>query len=497
MMEIAFRRSSGRASGPGDEQAIISGMGRALVRGWNGSRGNSRVGGTPVRRARPESGGRTAVDRRTIRSISPRTRTARDDRGFTILESLTAAAILLVVAAGVMTVLITAAGWYSKATVRTMASTVANKTMSVILSRNSSELHFADGNEEWPEGIPYSRPETTTIGVFSVDTSMAPAIDPATQVLMTRVTVTVNPEGRELDPPVQVVRFASGWQQAAATTQGFYVTVKVVLVPEDDSVFPDGSDRSGARVQLLDATDLTEAYYTTTDAGGVAIFQKVLEGQYYLTSDPRFGTEIRPVHFPMRISPTHGGAVNNPIAVVNGPYPLQVTRSSSSAMLRVGAYKTEGWTVINESPQNPEVPYRLVMASSGDPLEIYARPVLNAGAVADSGFYGMGDATLYPQESRLPTYHASVNAYGVAPILIPYTTDGNEGQYWQLWCRTKDAAGRVTVHTMTTSRPGGWESRVQRPEGAFDVRVQYCNIIQFPRLGEGVTAVNDPTMPEF
>jgi prepilin-type N-terminal cleavage/methylation domain-containing protein len=435
------------------------------------------------------------LDRRATRQTSQRT--ARDDRGFTIIESITAAAILLVVAAGVVTVLITTAGWYSKATVRTMASTVANKTMSVVLSRNSSELHYADAGQEWPTGIPFSRPETTTLGVFSVETSMAPAIDPATQVLMTRVTVTVNPEGQELDPPVQVVRYASGWQQTAASTTAFYVTVKVQLMGLDDSVFPDGEGMKGARVQLLDADTLGESYYATTNDSGVATFYKVLEGQYYLTSDPRFGTDIRPLHFPMRISPTHGGSVNNPIMSVNS-YELTVVRSANAAMLRVGAFKTEGWTVVNGQLVNPEVPYKLVTTQAGGPLEVYASPVLNAGEAQNAGFYGMGDeATLYPLESKLPIYRAMANAYGVAPIQIPYTTDEGEAQYWKVWCRTKDAAGVVTVHTLTTDRPGGWESRVQRPEGAFDSDPQYCNIVQFPRLGEGATAVNDPTMPAF
>jgi type II secretory pathway pseudopilin PulG len=431
------------------------------------------------------------VDRSTAPATSPRAHAARRDGGFTILESLTAATILLFVAAGVMTVLVTTAGWYSKATVRTQAAALANKTMSVILSRNASDLHYAEANEQWPAGIPFWRPETTPIGVFSVETSMAAATDPATGILMTRITVTVNPANQTLDPPVQVIRFASGWQQTAASTTSFYVRVRVQLIPIDDSVFPDGAGQDGARVQLLDADTLTESYYATTNESGVAEFDKVREGQYYLTSDPRFGTDIRPVHFPIRISPTHGGSVNNPIMSLNA-YELTVTRSATAAVLRVGAYRTEGWTVVNESPVNPEVPYKTIPG-----LDVYASPVLNVGEGENAGFYGMGEATYYPDESKLPVYRATTNAYGVSAIQIPYTTDDNASQYWRVWCRTKDAAGRVTVHTLTTFRSGGWESRVQRPEGAFDDPALYCNIVQFPRLSEGVTAVNDPTMPPF
>jgi prepilin-type N-terminal cleavage/methylation domain-containing protein len=71
---------------------------------------------------------------------------ARDD-GFTLIESLTAAAILLIIAVAIVTTLIATGGWYSSARTRTEANTVANEVMSLILSRNYSDIHYAGANE--------------------------------------------------------------------------------------------------------------------------------------------------------------------------------------------------------------------------------------------------------------------------------------------------------------------------------------------------------------
>jgi uncharacterized protein (DUF2236 family) len=108
----------------------------------------------------------------------------------------------------------------------------------------------------------------------------------------------------------------------------------------------------------------------------------------------------------------------------------------------------------------------------------------------------MGDAPLYPPESKLGVYSATVNAYGVAAIPIPWTIEPTT-QYWRVWCRTVDAAGTVTEHTLVTTASGAWDSRVQRPEGAFNNPASYGNIPQFSRLGVNVSAYNSADMPEF
>jgi Tfp pilus assembly protein PilV len=433
------------------------------------------------------TGGPTAVDRSLVRVRPSR---AHDERGLTILESLTAATILLVVAIGVMTVLITTGSWYAKARLRTQAYAVANQVMSTILSRNYSDIRFAGVGESFPTGILESMPWPSTGHTeFTVLTSMETTTDAKTGLEMKRISVSALPVVQSLEPTVTVVRFASGWQQMSTSTQKFLVTVKITLKKyADPSVDPGWQPRAGARVQLLDVDTLDEAYYAVTDDDGVATFNRVVEGQYYLTSDPRFGTDIRPVNFPMRISPTHGGSANNPIMPVNA-YDLLVTKSPIEATLRVGSYITEGWTVIG-TPQPPEVPYRYVPG-----LIIYASPVLNASSSNNSGYYGMGSAPLYPEESKLPVYSGTVNAYGVAPVSIKWLTDPVAQQYWRIWCRTRAANGVVTVHTLTTGATGGWTSGVERPDGAYGSTATYGNILQFTWLGDGVTAVNDPTMP--
>lgn len=408
-----------------------------------------------------------------------------DDAGFTLIESLAAAGILLVVAGGVITTLIATSNWYANARLRTQAYSVANQVMSNVLARNYTDIHFAAAGETWPTGIP-ERLDWPQSGAkqFTVLTSMETTTDPKTALEMKKISVSAIPANQSLTPTVTVVRFASGWQGMASSTQRFYVTVKVRLVPLQVS---DHVGR-GARVQLLDPDTLAESYFATTDNDGVATFYHVLEGQYYLTSDPRFGTNIRPVRFPQRISPTHGGSANNPIMPVNS-YDLLVTNSNIGATLRVGAYRTEGWTVVGGLPQPPDIPYRVIQG-----LTIYAAPVLNGTSSLTSGYYGMGDAPLYPAESKLGVYSATVNAYGVAAIPIPWTIDPST-QYWRVWCRTVDSSGHVTEHPLSTTASGGWDGRVQRPDGAFNNPAVYGSIPQFPRLGDGVSAYNSAELP--
>jgi type II secretory pathway pseudopilin PulG len=421
-----------------------------------------------------------------IPRVAPSSSATRDDAGFTLIESLAAAGILLVVAGGVITTLIATSNWYANARLRTQAYSVANQVMSNILARNYSDIHFAAAGETWPGGIPehMNWPQTGS-KQFTVYTSMETTTDPKTYLEMKKISVAAIPVNQSLTPTVTVVRFTSGWQQMASSTQRFYVTVKVRLVPLQ------ASDHvgQGARVQLLDPDTLAESYFATTDRDGIATFYNVLEGQYYLTSDPRFGTNIRPVRFPQRISPTHGGSANNPIMPVNS-YDLLVTNSNIGATLKVGAYRTEGWTVVGGLPQPPEIPYRIIPG-----LTVYAVPVLNGASAGSSGYYGMGDAPLYPLESKLGVYSATANAYGVAAIPIPWTIDSST-QYWNVWCRTVDGSGHVTIHRLTTTASGGWDSRVQRPDGAFNNPAVYGNIPQFSRLG-GESAYNSVEVPDF
>jgi len=421
---------------------------------------------------------------------------ARDD-GFTLIESLTAAAILLVIAVAVVTTVIATGGWYSSARTRTEATAVANEAMSLILSRNYSDIHYAESNESWPTGIPLKIDDwSTAYGTFTVETSLTPTVDPATGIDMIQIIVTAYPQGGPLDPAVAVIRFASGWQQQSAAVAGFEVPVRVELTG-----VADGLSLKGVRVQLLDVNNLDETHYAVTDSTGVADFGKVKEGQYFLTSDPRFGTDIRPRNFPRRVFPTHGGTANNPIAAVV-TYQLPVVRSTTPAVLRVGVYETKGFT--NPQPvmggfgwDGPETPYKPVYGCT-----VYAQPTLNA-AGSGTGTFGYG--TIYPDTSILPNggiYSGTVNAYGIAVIQVPWTLDGSslqpeysDTQYWTVWCTTKDASGHVvtskTVQPIIDRWTGSWSAIITAPNGTETKYGDYLKVPQWQHLGD-VTPVNSP-----
>lgn len=414
----------------------------------SGMSGSSAAGTVAVQRPRVWTRGAGMVQQGACAETSLRAN-ARED-GFTLIESITAATILLIIAVAVMTTLITTGGWYAKARMRTEASSVASEVMSKILSRNYADIHYADQGVDWPEGIPQSFEWRG----FSIDTSMTPTVDPSTGIDMLQIIVTANPSGRDaLDPAVSVIRYASGWQQDSANTETMTVPVQVQIVLSDSEGGADTGTLRGARVQLLaDSPGVPEVYYAVTDDAGIATFPKVQEAGYFLTCDPRFGSILRPRNFPVRVFPTHGGSSNNPIkAVVK--YTLPVVRRDRAAVLRVGAYRSTGWTKPFGSPwAHPPTPYQPVLG-----LTVYARPNLNDSS---SGSGTLGYGTKYPTADQLPNggiYTGTVNAYGVAVIEIPWTCDPDDGQSWEVWTWTKDSVtGQTTKHTLTSYATGSW-----------------------------------------
>jgi len=407
--------------------------------------------------------------------IGTRRRGDLRDGGFTLIESLTASAILLVIAIGVITTLVTTGSWYAQARLRTEANAVANQVMAVILSRNYSDIHYAEAGQAWPTGIPVSMPWSSSYGEFTVETSMTPAVDPATGLDMKKIIVTAIPNGQGLDPDVSVVRYASGWQQMSSNVSEFLVPVRVQLTGLDASVNP-----KGVRVQLLDVNTMAELRYAVTDSNGVATFSNVVEGQYFLTADPRFGTNVRPVYFPTRIFPTHGGSANNPIMSVN-TYNLAAKYSETGAVLRVGAFRGAGFRnpVLNAdgvtfSWTGPETPYK-----PAEGLTVFARPVLNTS----SGSRIVGAGARYPDESKM-VYSAPVNAYGVAVIPIPWTTDSSEGQYWQVWytLRGSDGQPQRVMRTSKASGPSSWETFIDRPDLTGKSYGSYSDVPQWENL---------------
>jgi len=405
----------------------------------------------------------------------------RHDGGFTLIESLTASAILLVIAIGVITTLVSTGSWYAKARLRTEANAVANQVMSVILSRNYADIHYAEAGQSWPTGIPLSMSWDSSYGDFTVETSMSPTVDPATGLDMKKIVVTAIPVGQELEPAVAVVRYASGWQQMSSNVAEFLVPVRVQLTGLDGSV-----SKKGVRVQLRDVNTMAEVRWALSDDSGVATFKNVVEGQYYLTADPRYGTNVRPVHFPTRIFPTHGGSANNPIMSVNTHNP-EMSLAETGGVLAVGAYRGAGFRspVINPDGTSyswtwPEAPYK-----PAEGVVVYARPVLNTGS--GSGIVGSG--TRYPDEQKIfeqglasGYYSATVNAYGVAIIPIQWTTEPAEGQTWQVWYTLRGADGSPVRVTRTSKASGSWTTEITKPDLTGQADHVYGDVPQWENL---------------
>jgi hypothetical protein len=307
----------------------------------------------------------------------------------------------------------------------------------------------------------------TAYGSFSIDTSITPAVDAATQLAMTRIEVMVSSLGRAMTP-VSLVSYVSN-TAASGGTPTFHVPVRVVCVPgtviNNPTVYdanPDSSyNHQGTPVQLRDIDNLSQVAYTAmTDGNNVATFPAVAVGQYWLTSDPTYPV-VHAIYFPVRISPAAGGTSTNPILSVN-EYNLAVTKPNSTqafqATLRVGAYRTGGWYfddpidgVLQFSTTTPYQP------AAG--LVVHAQPQLNT---MDPGYYGHGSLSRYPDNTNM-IYSGTVNGYGVACINIPWTLDPLEGQYWKVWATTT-ARPAGNPYSLFTSIPGGWTSVVNEPE---------------------------------
>lgn len=406
-------------------------------------------------------------------------RTSRRDEGFTLIESVTAAGILLVIVGAVITTVISTSGWYAKARVRTEANAVANQVMSLILARNPDEIRRPQGAEDWPTAIPETMDWDSPNGTFAVETSLVATVDPATTLPITEVIVTAYPKGKPLDPAVMVIRYASGWQNWDQESDAATVTVEVQIRANNTDVA-----QSGVRVQLLDPTTLAEAPggYAVTDSSGIARITGVRERRgsngvepgYFLTCDPRFGTDIRPLHFPERIYPTRVGAAGQPEAP-SSKYTLEVIRQNAPAILSVGGFMNQGfygptfslgrWNWLIDRPYQPVI-------GGGKRLRIYAMPRLNTTQAAT---VPTGSALLYPTTDQLksnPTwrgpYSAEVNDYGIARIEIPWTIDPAIAQQWDVWCytvqRMPDGSDGPTLdkHELVVDAAGGWGTAVNQ-----------------------------------
>jgi len=437
-------------------------------------------------------------------ATSSRAHIARDDRGFTILESLTAATILLIVAVSVVVVLITTSGWYAQARARTEANSVANQVISLILARNYGDIGYSEeATAATPPSllaIHRSMLWPSSIGTFTIDTVIdGSKVASATGLPIKEITVTASPLVAVPGAPVSVsiTRFASdsnGTRGSDAATVTVQVQIKAKVAGRTAL---EKVAQSGVRVQLLYAShspDTESGFWAVTDPNGIATFDSVPEVKdpanpgYFLTSDPRFGTDIRPLYFPQRVYPTRIGS-----AAVK--YSLEVVRHSTSAVLSVGGFQTQGFYgatfVFGRYNWLVEKPYRPVIGANGTRLRIYAVPILNTPEL-DGRTAGTG--SVYPATTMLGPYSAEVNDYGIARIEVPWTIDPGSGQSWLVWCRTQDRVTKQVLppHVMTIKAPGGWDTAIDQAD-LMDQPLA-SNVAQFTGLGD-VDPVNSPIRP--
>lgn len=355
---------------------------------------------------------------------------ARDD-GYTLIESMAAAAILVLVAAGVITALIATAGWFAAANTRAAATAVASQEMAWIRSRGYANIAVGSS-------IPASKSVDAPGGHFSVETSIASVVDTDTQLPMKRITVTVSTLG--MTTPVFMVNYAS--ENTGSPEQVYYVPVTVNCI-EANSL-----NRAGTPVQLRDINNLDAVSYTAlTGDDNVAHFPAVKEGQYWLTVDPTYPV-VHAYTFPERVAPTRN-SLNSWNLSVTAPD----MSGANQAYLRVGAFRAGGWYFDGIGFKPP---------TSLEPVEglvVFASPQLNSAGPGATGLSQYPTATL--------TYSGVVNAYGIACIKIPWTlsTRSVDNQSWHVWSSTSTQSLSLQTNFSGMFIAGNkWTALEQKPE---------------------------------
>ena len=407
------------------------------------------------------------------------------DGGFTIIESLIASAILLLVSASILTMLVATATWYGTARAQAQANELAQATMATIKARPYADMKVSDDGV-WPISIPTSRTVGTPVGRFSIATTITsilatvtPTNRVSTPVTLAMIQLSVTSLDRSIGP-VTLTDYASDSGNSATSM----TSVRVVCVPGDNinsstvyDASPDAAyNNAGTPVELLSVDDMNVAKYTAlTDANNVAYFPSVQVGQYWLTSDYTYPV-VHPVFFPIRISPAAGGSAANPVSSVN-EYNLAVTRPNSTAgnqaVLRIGAYRGSGWyysTIGGNQWFTATTPYQ---PAGG--LTIHAQPILNENI--DPGYFGSPGQSRYPDTAM--DFTGVVNGFGVAVINIPYTLDPRERQYWKVRATTSTRS-----YELTTTIGGSWTTDSSQPDQPSPK--QNAGIPQFQYMTGGV-----------
>lgn len=196
-------------------------------------------------------------------------RVRRGDSGFTVVEFVYAAAILFIVAMGVMTVFSYAVQSTQNSAIKVSALNLANERLETVrnLPYDAVGLTFADGS---PAGIPGDVQTPVTVGDYSVDTDVRWARDPSSgRALYKQVFVTVGwTKGR--GGTVTVSSNVFGRSDLVNTGD------LSVLVLDYDSNLP----IEGAKVTITDSSGVARQLFA--DADGEVFFGYLKTGTYNL-----------------------------------------------------------------------------------------------------------------------------------------------------------------------------------------------------------------------
>ncbi len=383
-------------------------------------------------------------------------RACAHEDGFTLIESIIAAVILLVAAVGVITTLSATANWYGQSSTRTQATALAEQVLSLVRARDYGSLNVdpAATGASFPTLIPSTMTTLTAAGSFTVTTTIdTVTVDatPTTQLPMKQITVTVDSIGRSMGAPVVATAYSSG---ASRSGSQFLVPIEIQCVVNSITNPSAPIDSAGTQVELVNADDPTNVITADTDSNNVAYF----DGQsghgplvpetpdgYWLTVTP--GQFVHAIDFPQRVYPAHGGTDSNPILALN-MYSLSVSQPWSEvaqAYLSVGVFRGSSQTF------NGTVPGLVVYASPN-----LADTTDSGGGSAWSYYYGYGAGSRYQDGSSI-ICSGTVNGYGVAMIKVPYVIDPGLGQSWTVWFHTRDSGGNlISYGPSTSSATGVW-----------------------------------------
>jgi Tfp pilus assembly protein PilV len=181
--------------------------------------------------------------------IGGRGRGGSRDGGFTLVEAIVASVILLVAGTAVITALLSTGNWYASANARAQATSLASQQLAAVRSRSYTDIEVGPSILETRDSlyvgpsVPATQSIETSIGTFTVATSITSTADATTQIPMKYIEVSVS--ALSMASPVSVWGYAT--EATSSPDQQFYVPVTVNCVAESDPGFTNATKGTGRR----------------------------------------------------------------------------------------------------------------------------------------------------------------------------------------------------------------------------------------------------------